>query len=279
MPTSIAQRINAAPLSSTSCARTTTPTPRLPLTPLQRQSPWTPPLNQGTIKTNIISNSEENLTKLDYLVKEYSNKKEYEDFINQAKNGDISKLNPNNSLAKATSNNNNIKVLPINLKKNLLESVKFESKEVTQELVKIDSLKNIKINETVSNAIFNSPKYFENIAKRLQNDHGIEIKTAKDLSDNFDKIGKPAELRTLLSKTIKKKTVSVYNIILYTADRIYSCSSAGSVGPRCREDKVTPLPYLSMVQYWRKKSRQFGSSEFNTRVRHPSFEGRLLYES
>ena len=160
---------------------------------------------QGTIKTNIISNSEENLTKLDYLVKEYSNKKEYEDFINQAKNGDISKLNLNNSLAKATSNNNNIKVLPINLKKNLLESVKFESKEVTQELVKIDSLKNIKINETVSNAIFNSPKYFENIAKRLQNDHGIEIKTANDLSDNFDKIGKPAELRTLLSKTIQYK--------------------------------------------------------------------------
>lgn len=160
---------------------------------------------QGTIKTNIISNSEENLTKLDYLVKEYSNKKEYEDFINQAKNGDISKLNLNNSLAKATSNNNNIKVLPINLKKNLLESVKFEAKEVTQELVKIDSLKNIKINETVSNAIFNSPKYFENIAKRLQNDHGIEIKTANDLSDNFDKIGKPAELRTLLSKTIQYK--------------------------------------------------------------------------
>ncbi|MEV9530250.1 relaxase/mobilization nuclease domain-containing protein [Aliarcobacter butzleri] len=160
---------------------------------------------QGIIKTDIISNDEENFKKLNYLVKDYSNKKEYEDFINQAKNGDISKLNLNNSLAKATSNNNNIKVLPIDLKKNILESIKFEPKEITQDLVKIDSLKNIKIDETISNAIFNSPKYFENIAKRLKNDHGIEIKTAKDLSDNFQKIGKPAELRTLLSKTIQYK--------------------------------------------------------------------------
>ncbi|MFX4277215.1 relaxase/mobilization nuclease domain-containing protein [Aliarcobacter butzleri] len=160
---------------------------------------------QGTIKTNIISNDEENLKKLDYLIKEYSNIKEHENLMKEIKSGNVSKLNLNNALAKATSNNNNIKVLPINFKKNLLESVKFESKEITQELVKIDSLKNIKINETVSNAIFNSPKYFENIAKRLKDDHGIKIKTAKDLSDNFQKIGKPAELRTILSKTIQYK--------------------------------------------------------------------------
>ncbi|MCT7611717.1 hypothetical protein N5U20_00695 [Aliarcobacter butzleri] len=160
---------------------------------------------QGTIKTNTISNDEENLKNIDYLVKGYSNKKEYEDFIKEIKNGNISKLNLNNALAKATSNNNNIKVLPIDLKKNITENIKFEPKEITQELVKIDSLKNIKINETVSNAIFNSPKFFENIANRLQNEHGIEIKTAKDLSDNFDKIGKSSDLRNLITKTIQHK--------------------------------------------------------------------------
>lgn len=160
---------------------------------------------QGTIKTNAISINDENLKKLDYLVKDYSNKKEYEVFINQVKNGDISKLNLNNTLAKVTSNNENIKVLPIDLKKNIINNIKFEPKEITQELVKIDSLKYIKVDETVSNAIFNSPKYFENIAKRLQSEHNIEIKTAKDLYNNFDKIGKPAELRTLLSKTIQYK--------------------------------------------------------------------------
>ena len=164
---------------------------------------------QGSIKTNIILNDEENLRKLDYLIKDYSKEKEYEDFTNQIKNSEISKLNLNNALAKVTN-----KVLPIDFKTNILKNIKFEPKEIHQELIKINSLKNLsnsmnsaknnfEVNETVSNAIFNSPKYFENIASRLHNEHGIEIKTAKDLSDNFNKIGQENPIRNELLNYLK----------------------------------------------------------------------------
>ena len=77
----------------------------------------------------------------------------------------------------------------------------FKDKQVS--MIRTSSLENIKINETISNAIFNSPKYFNNIANRLYTEHGIDIKTPQDLSDNFDKIGKQSDLRSLITKTVQ----------------------------------------------------------------------------
>lgn len=163
---------------------------------------------QSTSKSDFIINSKYNLNKAESF-KEHMSEKNYENFINQIKDGKASVYSLNHTLSNATLNSK-IKQLPIDLKSNFLSYLQTEEKEVKTDMVKISSLKNIlddkgQINETVSNAIYNSPNYFKNIANRMLNEHGIELHTAKDLSDNFDKVGKPSELRELIKKTIHSK--------------------------------------------------------------------------
>ncbi|WOE70490.1 hypothetical protein RZR97_02705 [Hydrogenimonas thermophila] len=88
-------------------------------------------------------------------------------------------------------------------------SFSTETREDVHEYVRIDSLETLldgKLNETVSRAIHdNSPKYFENLANRLQNEYGLEINNAEDLSKHFNKIGKPSKLRRLINRVVLNK--------------------------------------------------------------------------
>ncbi len=59
--------------------------------------------------------------------------------------------------------------------------------------------------ETVSSTLVSSLKMFEKISKQLENEHGVKIKDKQELLNNYDKIGKPSELRTMFQSQVDSK--------------------------------------------------------------------------
>ncbi|WOE70487.1 hypothetical protein RZR97_02690 [Hydrogenimonas thermophila] len=137
--------------------------------------------------------------------------KGYDDFLNSyidTLNNKVDRLIDRTKSGKEISLDE-IKSLGLNTKD--LITYKKEHQGESYEMVRIDSLKNLldgKLNETVSYAIYNnSPKYFESLARKLQNEYGLEINNAEDLSKHFDKIGKPNEIREQFATKIEETIV------------------------------------------------------------------------
>ncbi|WP_324171102.1 relaxase/mobilization nuclease domain-containing protein [Sulfurimonas sp.] len=152
-----------------------------------------------------IKNTPENLKEFEKF-KEYFDKKNYQTLVKELQENKLIDRNFNYALEKAT-NNENIKLLPVDLKR----SLELEKREVEVEILNIDSYhkylndnQNTIYYETVSTAIFNSGKFLETISSRLKNELGIEIKTKEQLSQNMNKIGKHSELRKLIDNEIHK---------------------------------------------------------------------------
>ena len=67
------------------------------------------------------------------------------------------------------------------------------------EVIKIDTLKDVlsqQQGETISTKIYDSDNYFTKIKEQLSNEHGVEIKSAKELAANIDKVGTLNPIRT-----------------------------------------------------------------------------------
>ncbi|MGD9554164.1 MAG: toprim domain-containing protein [Arcobacteraceae bacterium] len=151
---------------------------------------------------HIVSNSK-NLTELEKL------KPYFKDEIYTKLYQDIQENTLTNKQLELTFKNEKVTSLPINLKLDF----EFEKKDISIEMITIDSIKKYLENDTnkntskesISNAIFNNKKLFNVITNRLENELGLEIKSANDLALNMHNIGKHSELRTLISKEIHNK--------------------------------------------------------------------------
>ncbi|MDX9744567.1 MAG: hypothetical protein RBT59_12170 [Arcobacteraceae bacterium] len=82
-----------------------------------------------------------------------------------------------------------------------IDSFAKDTRNISQEVVIFPH--NVKLSgETVTKVFFNNQN---KVIDGLKNEHNIDIKSAKDLAANFDKVGTPSELRQNITKEVQNK--------------------------------------------------------------------------